>query len=274
MQTSNLKQLLKALLNLRILIFLGLLFIGPSIFAQTDTSISATSDDATQNKNQIEEEHDTKNLDKLLIDYNKDQDQVLKDAAKIIQKDDNGELTNKELGVEQNNDSDERPALKKADLSMFDLKKRVDPNSLKKMQYADALRVALEPLQKMGEVELIKLLKENSKGSTAEVYIDRYPKLAVFTVRLIKSKEALPGLAQIIDDQDRLIHFAGIMITTILIAFFLKRLMKREGRSVGKALGLWFLRFLIISFLRLGIILYFFSTELAPTFNIATKTFF
>jgi hypothetical protein len=158
---------------------------------------------------------------------------------------------------------------------MFDLsKKKIDPKGLKKIKYSDALRVTLEPLQKMSEAELVALLKDNTKGSSAEEYINRFPKLVVFAVRLIKDKEAIPSMARILDDQDRLISFSGIMLATILFAFFLKRFMKREGRSIGKALGLWFLRFLIISALRFGITLYFFSAELEPMFKIASKTFF
>jgi hypothetical protein len=281
-QTRVRLQLLKALPNLRLLLVLGLLLIGPNILALADDTGSDTpATSAAENiqdkkiQNQIEEEHDTKNLDKLLIDYNKDSEKVLKDAAKIIQKDEGSDVSNKELGINHNGDPDEQSALKKADLSMFDFnKKKIDPKALKKIKYSQVLRVTLEPLQKMDEKELLQLLKDNTKGSPSGAYIDRFPKLAVFAVRLIKDKEALPSLAKIIDDQDRLIHFSGIMLATILIAFFLKRLMKKEGRSIAKAFGLWFLRFLIISSLRIGILFYFFSVEVGPTLNIASKTFF
>ncbi|MDD4976862.1 MAG: hypothetical protein PHY93_21085, partial [Bacteriovorax sp.] len=138
----------------------------------------------------------------------------------------------------------------------------------------EALKVTLGPLQKMSERELVQLLRDNTKGSSAEDYINRFPKLVVFTVRLIKDKEAIPSMARIIDDQDRLISFTGIMLTTILLAFLLKRFMKEEGRSIANALGFWFLRFLIISSLRFAIVLYFFSAELKPMIRIASKTFF
>ena len=266
--------LLKLLFKLRILIFLGLLFIGPGIFAQTDSNDinqEKNQQNKNQDKNQIEEDHDTKNLDNLLIDYNKNKEKVLKDAAKILEADENDEVANKELGINQNNEPADKAALKKA-TSTF--KNIIDPKSLKKTKYSDALRVALEPLQRMSEKELVQLLKDNTSGSKASTYIDRFPKLAIFTVRLIKDKDALPNLAKILDDQERLIRFLGIMISTILIAFLLKRLMKRKGRSVVQALSFWFLRFIIISSLRFGILIYFFSSELSPLFSITSKTFF
>jgi hypothetical protein len=261
---SKTKQLLNFLFFLRKYLFLGLFFIGLNLLAHADIQNQKDS----QIENQIDEDHDTQNLDKLLIDYNKNQEKVLKNAAQFIPKESSSEITDQELElIQSTGQNDEEKVLRKK------TKKKISPN-LKKIKYSEALKVALEPLQKMSESELIKLLKDNTKDSSAADYINRFPKLAIFTVRLIKDKDALPNMAKILDDQDRLIHFAAIMITTMIFAFFLKYLMKGEGRSVFKALSFWFLRFLIISSLRIGIIFYFFSIELAPIVNITTKTFF
>ena len=254
MPTSNLKPLHKILATLKILIFLGLFIIGPNLFADSNSET---------NPDTIQEDHDTKNLDKLLSDYNKDQKKVLDDSAKIIKNDDNNDLTEKELGVNQN-----------ANVIKSSLFKKVDPTSLKKIKYSEALKVAIEPLQKMSEPELVNLLKENSKNSTAAVYISRYPKVTLFTVRLIKDKEALPNLGKILDDEQNLIRFSGMMLTTIIFGFFLKQFMKKDGRSIVLAISLWFFRFLIINSFRIGILIYFFGPELTPAFKIATKTFF
>ncbi|MDD4974202.1 MAG: hypothetical protein PHY93_07605, partial [Bacteriovorax sp.] len=174
MQIRTLLQQLKLLPPVRFLIFLGLLFIGPSITAQTDPTVPVETKNQIQNQvqnqiqNQIQEEHDTKNLDKLLIDYNKDSEKVLKDASKIIQKDEASELKKSELDVGQDNSPDEEVLVKKADLSIFDLrKKKIDPKNLKKIKYSEALKVTLGPLQKMSERELVQLLRDNTKGSSA-----------------------------------------------------------------------------------------------------------
>lgn len=249
----------------KLMMFLGLFCIGPNILAQTDTD-SNTQTETTSESNQIEEDHDTKKLDKLIIDYNKDTEKVLKDAE-AIQNGEATEASGDELGIDEENAGDERPGLK-----IFN-KKPIDPKTLKEIKYSEAIKVTLAPLQKMSEAELMKVLKENTKGSKAEVYVDQFPKLAVFAVRLIKDPEALPMLTKILDNKDQLIRFSGIMIGTILIAFFLKRLMRREGQSVLKTLCLWFLRFIIMTSLRISILYYFYSAEITPTFNIAVKTF-
>ena len=269
MQKNKLQLSLKFLSRIQIFIFLGLFIIGSGISAQTDkTEVSKASN---QDQNQIDEDHDTKNLDNLLKNYNKDKEKVLKDAAKILESDEGDNKGNEEIGLNQNNSADDNIVVKK---SASNFKNIIDPKTLKKTKYSEALRVALEPLQKMSEKELMALLKENTVGSSASKYIDKFPKLAVFTVRLIKDKNALPSLAKILDDHERLIRFLGIMISTMLFAFLLRRLMKREGRSILKSVSLWFVRFLIISALRFAIIIYFFSSELTPLMSITKETFF
>ena len=254
MPTSHLKFLLKAFLNLFILLFLGLFLIGPKIYADTTSET---------NQDTIQEDHDTKNLNKILIDYNKDQKKVIDDTEKIIESDDQVELIDQELIEYHDSIRSKSSKLKK-----------IDPGTLKKIKYSEALKVALEPLQKMSEPELVNLLKENSKSSAAAVYIVRYPELSLFAIRLIKDKDAIPFLGKIIDDQDKLIKFIGIMLCTFIFAILLKQFMKKEGRKVFTALGLWLFRFLLISSFRLWLLIYFYGTELSPTFKIATNTFF
>lgn len=240
-------------------IILGLIFLSLGSFAQSENE---------------SENHDTKKLDKLLINYNKDQDKVLADAEKIHQ-DSTGELSDKELGSGPVVDPD-APVLKKAELGMFDSaeRKKAYDASHKKTNYAESLRVALGPLQKMSEPELVQLLKDNTSGTKTRLYIDRFPTLALFTVRLIKDKNALPNLGAIVDEETQLVRFGGIMIATILFGLFLKRLMKGEGRSIPKAVAFWFLRFFIMTSIRFALLLYFFSDELSPIFKIMEKTFF
>lgn len=254
-------------------IFLCLLLTGGISFAQTQ---SATEE--------IQEDHDTKNLDKVLKDYNQDSEQVLKDAEKLLPKgtgDDTGELTDKELGDGPVLDPDDESSLEgKNRAGFFDpklYKKRAEKSQINKdgkTHHAEDLRVQLSVLQKLPEKELIKLLLEQTRKSEMGHYIERYPKLAVYTVRLVKDKDALPDFVGILDNIDKLIRFAGVMIATILVGFFLKRLMKREGRPVWKAVLYWFFRFCLLTSLRLAILLFFYGKEITPIFKIASKTFF
>ncbi len=269
----------KKILTLTFIFIVGLIFSGPFSLAQTNVSPNPT-DTSVKNpepaKPAIEEDHDTKNLNKLLQDYNKDSEKVIKDAATIKDMEATGEVSDKDLGNGAVINPDNENALDEAHKVVFEkanFKKRLEvPKANGK--YSDQVRIALTALQSLPEAELLEKLKETIKGTSTEVYFTRNPKFTVFMVRLIKSPDAIPKIVSIADDQDKLIRFIGIMVSTILVGFFLKRFFKKEGRSVLAALGFWFLRFLILSALRFAIILYFYGAEITPTLNIAAKTFF
>jgi hypothetical protein len=250
---------LTLLLNLRFILILGLVFLGPYSYAQTEK---------TPATNEIQEEHDTQNLNNLLIEYNKKQE--------ALKKSQEGRDSNPAKAFE--NDSSEEEMAKALDKMALHKPKKTkalkELSEFKDLNYSESLRVALAPLQKLSEKELSKLLLDNTKGTSAEKYIARFPKLILFCVRLIKDKVAIPNLVKILEDQKRLVRFAATMLTTILLSFFLKYLLKKEGRAVWKAVVLWFLRFFIITTLRVGVITYFFNEELGPAFKIGIKLLF
>lgn len=242
---------------------MGLVFLGPYSFAQNEKKINS----AIESTSEISEDLDTKKLNKLLIDYNKNQQKILNDSEKNKE---NAFINPDEIIIEEDvKDNKNQEKIKRKKIKEDD---KID--NLKNIKYSEAIKVALAPLQKMSESELSKLLRDNTKNSSSEKLISNYPNIILFSVRLIKDKLAIPNLAKIIDDQKKLIRFTGIMILTFLISFLLKFVLKKSGRSVLKAVSLWFLRFMIMMSIRLGIIIYFFGEELAPTFKIAMHMLF
>lgn len=253
----------KRLLSLKCIFYVGLVFLGPYSFAQNEKQINELSESTSE----INEEHDTQNLNKLLIDYNKDQQKVLNDAKKMLSEKNADESGDESDGEAFTNQSRGRRKKIKSDEDNASL-------NLKNVKYSEAVKIALAPLQKMSESELSKLLGDNIAGSTTKKILSKYPSIIHFTVRLIKDKLAIPSLAKIIDDEKRLIRFSLTMLSTFLISIVLKYLLKKSGRTILMAISLWFLRFIIMCSIRMGIIVYFFSQELAPTFKIAMDLLF
>lgn len=259
--------------TLRSFMIAGLLFTGGLSFSQDPAQVQDP-DQATEET--VHEDHDTQKLDKVLKEYNKNQKQVEQDAEVIKQMQATGELSEEELDQGQLGDEEYQKAYKQAQNVLGDAMAKANggkKTDLKNMKYSEAVRITLGPLQRLPESELMEMLKENTKGTRAGEYVDHFPTLMLFTVRLIKDQNAIPFMVKILDDQDKLIRFGGLMIATFLLGFFLKRLLSREGRSIPQALAFWFMRFLIMSGVRLAIILFFYGMELAPMFRVAEKTF-
>ena len=132
----------------------------------------------------------------------------------------------------------------------------------------------LAPFQAIPESELLKTLKENSKGSKLESVMIRFPLLPLFMVRLIKDKKALPYLAKILEDEQRLWRYLGWIVATMCIGYLAKRILKSKDAGFFESLLFFIGHFLFINILRLSITYFMFQMELDPTLKIVGKTFF
>jgi len=259
--------------NFNIYFFIKLLLclvviLSTALYAQDESHSEIT---------QIQEDHDTKNLGKLLKDYNHNAQKVIQDSEKMLEADDSVELSEKGIGGRPAADSDlmleekmsatasKGPSLKSGRNKVLEIKKP---------SYYEAINAALIPLQKLTEAQLSELLKESFKNYKAAQFLVNSPKFMLIIVRLIQDKKALPYMAKILDDQDKLIKFSLVLLSTLLLALILKNIMRKKGRPIYSALAFWFIRFSIINFIRYIIILIFYGNEISPTLNIASKIFF
>ena len=255
-------------------ITLVLLVSGGQVFAQ-DSSESPGNSQAPKEA-QLEENHDTKDLEKLLKNYNTDAEKVLKDANTLHQeeagqevdvsdmKDMRPDSNPNSLGVVTQN-AFEKVQGDREEKKLLDQKNHSD--------YSGAVRLALVPLQKLSEKELMKLFEENSRNSPMRPYMDKFPSSVVFAIKLVRDPESLPSIAKIAENKDKLIYFSGVMLATIIFGFFLKKLMYREGSSFIRLLINFIMRMFIMLALRIYIIYYFYSTELTPAAKIFKITF-
>ncbi len=221
---------------------------------------------------QIKEDHDTKNLDKLLKEYNQDTQKVINNDEKIQKMDDTGELNEKELSNGLLNDSEKPEILSQNGMLVKGSRFRVADN--KKTNYSDAISAALSTLQKLPAAELEGLLKDSFKTSGPGAFFANSPRFILLLVRLIKDKKALPSLVKILDDQSKLIKFYSAILFTFILGIFLKKIMRKEGQPISIALWLWFVRFSIIYLVRFIIIFMFYGNEISPALNIVSHTFF
>lgn len=270
-------QMLKKLpFNLfKIVLIAGFLSTGSLSFSQDPANTEGGED--PQSQGQVQEDHNTKDLEALLKRYNTDSEKVLEDNSKIH----NIEAGTATTEVRDSDLEEMRPSgvLEKAKTNSLERMKEVQAERKKQAmavssELSNSVRLALEPLQSLSEDELLKRLKEATKDSPARPYLDSNPKISLVTVRLIKDKESIPTLVKIVEDKQRLIYFASAMLFSILFGFFLKKIMHREGRSFLAACFYFLVRVHIMFALRIGIIYYFYSEEFTPAAKVFKETFF
>lgn len=259
-----------------IFIFLiGLLYGGDLFILYAQDSASNTQ--VKEEKPLEMEEHDTKDLEKLLKNYNVDQEKVIEDASKIHKIE--GDSMNSEVDENVLEETRNQEAVKDAyakiakDKSQNELLKKIQEQQ-QGAKLADSIKLVLAPLQKMSENELLNLVLENSKDTQAGSFLQSFPKITLFAVRMIRDKDAVSSLLKILENHDKMIYFAGAMIATFILGYFLKRIFHKEKRSFLGVVYYFFLRFTIVNVVRVIIFYYFFSVEFAPTGKIIANTFF
>lgn len=265
----------KLQLNFSVLFILVVLLVsGGQSFAQTPDNNSDVNNKDVPAEERPEENHDTKDLEQLLKRYNTDAEKVLNDANKLHKEEAGQEVSVSDMEDMRSAANPMEVASKNALKKAADALEKKRQESLKNhSDYSGAVRLALMPLQKLSEKELLKQIEENSKNSPIRPYLDKFPNVSLFAVKLVKDTESLPSIAKIVEDRDKLIYFGGIMVATIIFGFFLKKLMHREGRSFIKSLIYFILRMHIMFALRIYIIYYFYSAELTPAARIFSEIF-
>ena len=131
----------------------------------------------------------------------------------------------------------------------------------------------LAPFQQMSEPELNKLLKETLKDSMFGAYLNKYPQIAVFVVRLIRDKHALINLVKIVHNKTRSLHYFYAMIGTLFLGLIFAKILKNSDGGIFAVFILFCFRFSVMTVIRLWVTYYFFAIELDPIIKIFNKTF-
>lgn len=249
------------------LILLGLLLLeGPAVSVAQD---QGNTESAPQ------EEHNTEDLEALLKKYNKDSEKILEDASKLhkIQEGEaksevnDSDLEEMQIPTKEETKKEEELALKRSN-KRLDKARGPIPSDL-----STSVRMALEPLQKLSEADLLKRLDDGTKGSAMRPYFQQFPSISLLSVRLIKDKESLPSLVKIVENKDRLIYFVGALLCTVIFGFWLKGTMHKEGRPFLLSAALFLVRLSILLCVRITLINYFFGQEIAPALKVFNQTF-
>ena len=125
----------------------------------------------------------------------------------------------------------------------------------------------------MTEADVYQMLEEKVKSSPFSFVLPYGSFLIEFATKLLRSPDALPRLMGVIKDRSRLLIYVLCNLGTIVLGFFLKRLMKTQ-ESASVALKRFFGRIIILYAIRIGLFVYFFSYEASPAWNIFLDVIF
>ncbi len=258
----------------KIILIIGLLLVEGLCFAENENPTTNPIVDTNKPTPDPEEEHDTQDLEQLLKRYNTDQEAILNDADKLHG--DSGSNVVHEDEISEMPRSEIRPDPKRKDTLSEVYEKRMrfrKKGEILPTNLSNSVKFVLQPLQKLSEEDLLKRLDESTIDSPIRPYINQFPNMTKYFVRLLKDSESVPSLIKILEDKDTLIWFIGVMLSTIIFGILLKKYMHREGRSFPISAFYFFVRFFIMILLRVAVVYYFYSKELSPAARVFKSTF-
>lgn len=115
-------------------------------------------------------------------------------------------------------------------------------------------------------------VQENISKSPAKGMVNIFPKSVDFITHLLRDNRALLGLIDMLKDKKKLTYFVLANIFTVILGFILARMSSKKGSFFKRLFG-WIFRKTFIFGLRVFILIFFFGTELAPTFTIFKNVF-
>ncbi|MDC1175203.1 hypothetical protein OAT67_07395 [Bacteriovoracaceae bacterium] len=144
----------------------------------------------------------------------------------------------------------------------------------KSVDMKSMMNMSLSTFQSQSEAELLAQFKQSTKATIAGPIVEKFPKLLIFLVKLLRDKIALPSLFQLLDDRKKLMIFAGCNIFTIILGFMIKRAQKKSSTGVFDGIAQWSVRFTFLTGLRIGIFIFFYGTIAKPSWIVFKNVFF
>lgn len=142
--------------------------------------------------------------------------------------------------------------------------------------------LALKGFQDLSPTELRTQLESRMAGTLFEPIIKTFPKIMNFLVMILQDKTALPTLFTIPKDRKKLIIFAVLNLVLFIFGKLLKRAQgPKKGVGNTKKLKIQhkpssfsgLKRWLLLFSLRMGLLAYFYGTEIYPTLLVAKRAF-
>lgn len=149
------------------------------------------------------------------------------------------------------------------DIQKKDVKNLLGSNDLELI-----VRIQRELLKEKSDDSLVQGVLENISNPKVKLFLKKNPKVLLFYARMVKDKEAMPKLSQILRMKNELMSFSIFLIITFFVGWAWKRMDKRSSLGVIQYLFRFFLRFSILFGLRIMVFYVLFKEQISPTFKI------
>jgi hypothetical protein len=151
----------------------------------------------------------------------------------------------------------------KEEASLFD--ERIQKQMLETLAQAKLWEKKTEDVKKM--------IEEGSKGKAAEKLFKKFPKLLDAATDVLRDKEAMPKLIEVLSKKEKLKQYFIIWLTLMVGAWLIKKYLFPPEPNFMRRLFTSLMFSTGVSCISLGVFYIFFSDELAPLLRILLRHF-
>lgn len=129
-------------------------------------------------------------------------------------------------------------------------------------------------MSNISDLDLKKQIMNKVQGTWMESILGRFPKLLSMFSDLIRDKEALPGLLNILARKEDLKDYGYIWLAIFVVGLYIKHRLIKPKWPFKRRFKWSMVINLVLSTISLGIFLSFFGEEVAPLFSVIGKHLF
>jgi hypothetical protein len=126
-------------------------------------------------------------------------------------------------------------------------------------------------LSNVSSEELKKLILEKIKGSNAEGFVNKFPKLLDVFVEIVKDKDALSGLLGILIRKDDLKEYGYLCLALFVFGLYVKSRIIKPKWPFFRRFRYGLTASLVLTAINLYLFYSYFKEELGPTFSVISK---
>ena len=116
-------------------------------------------------------------------------------------------------------------------------------------------------------------IRKQVDASKAAPFFKMIPRSHEFLTHFLRDEKASAKFFGIVKNRDRLITFAAINIFLMFVSWRIKARRKKMKLSAAESFSKGLFHFIIFTFIKLGVIWYFFSLEIKPIWAVIQKTY-
>jgi len=146
---------------------------------------------------------------------------------------------------------------------------------IEKGRYSKAMSMVLKNMSGLNKESIKESIAKNNENKKIVKIFKKFPRLFDFMIEIVTDQKALPAAAKMIENKKKIFLFVCVNVALYLFGHMIKRFFnKNNERTFLNTVWIHTKLGLMMISIRIMVLVYFFHSELGPTYNLTKKFLF